>query len=138
MLSFLRVSIATAPHHHLYIKIIVVRLYVTDVGVAVTDLRVVCKIITCVDKFAMCTDKEVTWKPTSNVRVDYNTLLGVHMVQSRSAGIKKFLGCMIELISLGSQASLALSTSQFLLPPFIACIELVRIVPYELVVIVKN
>ena len=34
-----------------YIKIFVVRLSVTDVGVAVTNLRVVCKSITCVSAF---------------------------------------------------------------------------------------
>ena len=31
-----------------YIKILVVCVSVTDVGVAVTNLRVVCKIVTCV------------------------------------------------------------------------------------------
>ena len=37
--------------HNQYIKIFVVRLCVTNVGVAVTNLRVVCKTITCVSAF---------------------------------------------------------------------------------------
>ena len=37
--------------YHRYIKIFVVCLSMTDVGMAVTNLRVVCKIIVCVSAF---------------------------------------------------------------------------------------
>ena len=36
-----------------YIKIFVVRVCVTDVGVAITNLRVVCKTITCASAFTI-------------------------------------------------------------------------------------